>query len=456
MYAFLTEFFTTPAILLGIVALIGLIAQKKDLSGIIEGTIKTILGFLILSAGADLIVTNLAPFADIFVEGFGITGVVPFDEAVVGALSDSVAQIARTTALIIGFGFLVNVLVARITPFKYIFLTGHMMWILAGGLSWALYDLGVSEVNTVIFGSILQGMILTLLPALAQPLMNKVTGDNKIAYGHLTTIGVVASAYVGKFFGNTDKDSEDLELPEGLSFFKDTAISVSFVMIIVYLVTVLFAGPAFVAEFAGDQNYILYGILRGLGFAAGVLILLQGVRMFLAEIVPAFRGIAMKIVPGAKPALDVPVLFGYAPKALMIGFMFAVLGTLVGMGISTIFNTVVPVPSIIGAFFTGGVAGIFGNAVGGRRGAMVSGFVYGILLSVPVALFYPLYELVDYGVSGLAYLVSDGITALTLIKLFFVIGLPIVGLGIFIAVVIALSIIFRGSKHEENPEAEQS
>lgn len=446
MYDFLTEFFTTPAILLGVVALIGLIVQRKRVENIVAGTFKTILGFLILSAGVDLIVQNLAPFADIFVEGFGISGVVPFDEAVVGALSDSVAQIARTTALILGFGFLVNVLIARITPFKYIFLTGHMMWILAGGLAWAFYDLGVSETNTVIFGSLLQGAILTLLPAIAQPFMRKITGEDKIAYGHLTTLGVVISALVGKQFGNTEKDSEEVNVPERLGFLKDTAISVSIVMVLVYLITVIAAGPAFVADFAGEQHYLIFAILRGLGFAAGVLVLLYGVRMFLAEIIPAFRGIALKIVPGARPALDVPVLFNYAPKALMIGFIAAFFGTLAGLALSIPIGTVIPVPSIIGAFFTGGAAGIFGNAVGGRRGAAISGFVYGILLAVPVALFYPLYELVGYGVEGLAYLVSDGITALSLIKLFFVLGVPVIGLILFIGGIIALSVRFRGAK----------
>lgn len=36
----------------------------------------------------------------------------------------------------------------------------------------------------------------------------------------------------------------------------------------------------------------------------GVYILLAGVRLLLGEIVPAFRGIAMKLVPDAIPALD--------------------------------------------------------------------------------------------------------------------------------------------------------
>lgn len=454
MLSVITEIITTPAITLGLVALIGLVLQRKKFPDVVKGTFKTILGLLILSAGAGLIVQNLLPFAGMFTEGFNLTGVVPFDEAVIGALIDNVAVIARTTSLILALGFVVNVVLARITPFKYIFLTGHMMWIMAGALAWAMHDMGVSEINTIIFGSLLQGAILTLLPAMAQPIMRKVTGGDEIAYGHLTTIGVVASAYVGKLFGNPEKSSEDIKVPEALNFFKDTAISVSLVMVLVYLITALFAGAEFVAQFAGEQHYLVFSLLKGLGFAAGVLVLLHGVRMFLGEIVPAFRGIALKIVPGAKPALDVPVLFPYAPNALMLGFIFAVAGTVVGMFASRLVGTVVPVPSIIGAFFTGGVAGIFGNALGGRRGAIISGFVYGLFLSIPVALFFPLYGLAEYGVTGVAFLVSDGIAALTIMWAFFAANIPVIGFGLFVVAIGLLSWKFWNSKTPtQNPPA---
>lgn len=51
------------------------------------------LGFLILSAGAGVIVENLIPFSEMFTDAFKLTGVVPIDEAVVGALSEKVGMI---------------------------------------------------------------------------------------------------------------------------------------------------------------------------------------------------------------------------------------------------------------------------------------------------------------------------------------------------------------------------
>lgn len=412
----LVEVFTTPAIMLGFVALLGLLLQRKSASECITGTFKTILGVLILSSGAGVIVQSLGPFSDLFTKAFNLTGIVPFDEAVTGAVIQKIAVVAKTSSLIIAFGFLVNLLVARITPFKYIFLTGHMIWIMAGFLAFALFDLGFSETGIVVIGSLVQGVVLTLLPAIAQPIMRRVTGSDEFAYGHLTTLGVVAGALVGKVFGDPEQSSEDVKVPESLEFFRDTAISISVVMLVIYVVTVLVAGPAAVAKASGGQSPLTYAVVQALTFTAGVLILLQGVRMFLGEIIPSFRGIALKVVPGAIPALDCPVVFPYAPTALMLGFVSSVMGMIVGMFVSRLLGTVIPLPSIIGGFFTGGTSGIFGNAVGGRRGAVIAGFVYGLILTIPVALFYPLYDLPKYGVTGVAMLVPDGLAVLAIIK----------------------------------------
>ena len=53
-----------PAIVLGVVALIGLIAQKKSGSEVFSGTVKTALGYIVLSAGSGLIVQYILPFVN--------------------------------------------------------------------------------------------------------------------------------------------------------------------------------------------------------------------------------------------------------------------------------------------------------------------------------------------------------------------------------------------------------
>ncbi|WP_303740593.1 PTS transporter subunit IIC, partial [Streptococcus sobrinus] len=42
---------TQPAILVALIALVGLILQKKKISDIVSGTIKTAVGFLVLTGG---------------------------------------------------------------------------------------------------------------------------------------------------------------------------------------------------------------------------------------------------------------------------------------------------------------------------------------------------------------------------------------------------------------------
>ena len=455
MLDFIIQLLTTPAIMLGLVALIGLIIQRKVFGDVVKGTFKTILGILILSAGAGIIVQYITPFSEMFTKAFNMTGIVPFDEAVIGALSENVTEIARNTSLILAFGFMVNIVLARFTPFKYIYLTGHMLWIMSGALAWAFYDLGYSTTEAVLWGSLIQGIVLVTFPALAQPIMRKVTGNNEIAYGHLTTTGVVLSAYIGKMFGNVKQDSEEVKMPKSLEMFKDTAISISAVMLILYLVTAVVAGPEFVSTLSGEQNWLAFSIVQAFGFTAGVLVLLQGVSMFLGEIVPAFRGVAVKLVPGAKPALDVPVIFAFAPTALMLGFVFSVVGMVVGMFVAQIMGTVIPLPSIIGAFFTGGAAGIFGNALGGRRGAMISGLVYGMILTIPVALFYPLFGLEVYGVTGVALLVPDGIIVLTLLKIFSDLNIIPVAVIVTIIGLLATGFIKKKKKPETVEEQEK-
>ena len=150
----------------------------------------------------------------------------------------------------------------------------------------------------------------------------------------------------------------------------------------------------------------------------------------------AFKGIADKIVPDAVPALDVPALFGFAPNSLMLGFIFAVIGMIVAMFISSALFGAVPLVSIIGAFFTGGVAGIMGNALGGRRGAMVAGFVYGLELILFSGFTYKLFgEFVSVGAQGTGHDCIDAMALMTAMKS------PIIGIVLLIGGFVLMSIL---------------
>lgn len=432
VFSFLFNFLTTPTIVLAVVALVGMLLQKKPLPEVFTGTIRTAVGLLALSVGSAHLGAELAPFTSLFAEVFQLEGVMPYDMALVGILQEGSAVVGRASAIILVVGFFGNLLLARVSPLKYIFLTGQLMWCFSIVVAFVLVEAGFSELMTVVIGSVAQALLLTITPAAAQPLMRRFTGENDRALGHFATLGMVASAWVGKAFGNPKKDAEDLKIPAGLSFFKDTAISVSLIMAAFFLVIAGAAGPERVAAYAGDQHYLVFAIMKAMGVAAGILVLMFGVQMFLDALIPAFRGIADKLVPGAIPALDIPAYMSLSPNALLIGFVTCTIGLLVGMLPCGAIFGVVPIVAVNTAFFVGGMAGILGNAVGGLRGAAVAGLTQGILNPLLVGATYWLFDFTGYGVEGLAMGSSDVIILATLLRS------PWLGLGILAAAFLGL------------------
>nr|HPJ76506.1 PTS transporter subunit IIC [Clostridia bacterium] len=57
----LLSLITLPAIVLGFIALIGLLLQKKSAGDVFKGTLKTILGQLILAVGIGALINALSP-----------------------------------------------------------------------------------------------------------------------------------------------------------------------------------------------------------------------------------------------------------------------------------------------------------------------------------------------------------------------------------------------------------
>ena len=394
LLSFIQEVLSTPAILVGLISLIGLLLQRKPVQDVIKGTVKTILGFLVLGAGADVVVGALNNFGDLFNFAFNVQGVVPNNEAIV---SLALSEYAQATALIMTFGMVANIILARFSKFKYIFLTGHHTLYMAALIAVVLQVGGLEGWQLILGGSALLGLTMVLFPAMAQKTVVKITGDDLVAFGHFGTIGYVFAAWIGKLVGKDSPSTEEIKFPKQLSFLRDTSVSIALTMFVFFMVVSVISvmKPDVDMAMFGGSHWLIFSILKALTFAGGVYIVLSGVRLVLAEIVPAFKGISEKLVPNAKPALDCPIVFPYAPNAVLIGFLVSFVGGIVGLLLlvmingATDLNLALILPGVIPHFFCGATAGVFANATGGRRGTIIGAFAHGILITFLPALLMP-------------------------------------------------------------------
>lgn len=411
MLDFIINILSTPAILVGLLALIGLALQKKPIEEITKETAKTIVGFLVLTAGAGFLQSgSLNAFGDIFNYAFGMQGVIPNNEAIV---SLGLKQFATDTAYIMCIGMIANIIMARFSRMNFIFLTGHHTLYMACMIAVILNVGGLTGFQLWFGGGLILGLMMVLAPAITQSTMQKIVKTDALAFGHFGSFGYWFAAQVGKKFKGS-KSTEEINFPQRISFLRDTTVSIGLTMVIFFLLItgiavskgILEADPqtilATYPNLGGLLNvgaetqthWAVWAITSGLSFAGGVYIILSGVRLIIGEIVPAFRGIAEKLVPNAKPAIDCPVVYPYAPNAVLIGFLVSFLGGIIGLvALGIIDKTLIPValilPGVVPHFFCGATAGVFANAEGGIKGCLVGSFLHGLLITFLPAICMP-------------------------------------------------------------------
>ena len=144
---FITNFILkNPPVLLGLIAMIGLILQRKSISEIVKGSLSAAFGMVTLTAGVNMLVGTIAPINSAVQSQLGVE--------VTEGLSDVTftAEYGGTVGLAMFVGLIIHLLIARFTPVKTIFLTGHMLWwfpfvIVAGGV-----EAGMTGTSLIFFG----------------------------------------------------------------------------------------------------------------------------------------------------------------------------------------------------------------------------------------------------------------------------------------------------------------
>ncbi|QVK03088.1 PTS ascorbate-specific subunit IIBC [Mycoplasma mycoides] len=409
---FFTEFISTPAILVALFAFIGSLLQKKKFSECLTSTIKTAIGFLIIGAGAGIIAGSIQKLGFAFNLLFQRSGAIANNDVLPG-LFLSISKIVLAGSLIMICAMFLNIVLARISKFKYIYLTGHVLFYFSTMFASVMHVAGLNldEVKNltivVISGALLVSIYMVLTPALLNKHVVKITNNNSLALGHTGSLGYFLSALIGTLIAKISKKkiryTEDVNFPKGLAFLRNTNVAIGLTMLLLYLIiyftTFIVHGyeQMVVHKIIENQKDVfVQGLLQALTFAAGVEIVLIGVRMFIAEIVPSFQGISQKIVPNAKPALDCPIVFPYAPNAVLIGFISSFIGGIIAMSITILIVSfkninvnlwIIIIPSIVPHFFVGATCGVFGNSTGGIKGAIIGSFINGLIISFVPFLF---------------------------------------------------------------------
>ncbi|WP_226001492.1 PTS ascorbate transporter subunit IIC [Paenibacillus sp. BJ-4] len=391
-----------PSIIIAIVTLLGLIFQRKKVPEIITGTTLSFMGFTMIKVGGGILGGVHTNFSQIFSFAFDLKGVVPSNEAI---MSLTIDQIGADAALILLFSMILNIVLARLTKFKYIYLSLHLILFMSFAATAVMKGLGFSSLITIIVGFLAIGSYMAIFPYLLRNASKNIIKSDEYTIAHDSMTSYIIGTYLGKIFGNREHDTENVKINDRINFLRDSNVATTLTMLVLLLVSGLIAGPAYVSKLSGGKEYIVFILEQAAIFAAGLYIAKAGVKLFTTEIVPAFKGFSQVFAPGAIPGVDVLVLFDKSPNSALVGFLVSFFTGVACVFLFPLIGLPVIVPGIMACFLAGGAAAIFGNSSGGFRGAVISSCLNGFLLCLLPALTLPLFSFL--GVEGVTFADPD-------------------------------------------------
>lgn len=387
------ELLKDAAVLVSAFTLIGCVIQGKSANETIISVSKTFIGFILLFAGAKLMISPaLKQFSHIFMMAFHVEGIVPNNEVII---VEAIAQLGRDFGSAIAFGLIgamgLNLLFARITPLKFVVLSGHHVFFMVSCLALISILHGYSIATSAVIGSVITGAWCVISPSLLVGYCRRIKGceplrlNGDFSIGQFGSTSYMLAGFLGDKFGNKANDIENVKIPTAIGFLTDKNTSNFVVMLIFFLVSSAVAGFDNVQQLAnatvkhGAENVFLFILKQSGSFAAGVFVLTKGVHMFVEELIPAFKGISDKLIKNSVPAVEIYSLFSYSKNAVFVGFICCTMAGFVAMVMLPLFGLPVIIPSLLFTFASGGGAGIIGNATGGTRGCILGSLACGFI-----------------------------------------------------------------------------
>ncbi len=398
VWAFIvSNIITQPAYFIGLIVLLGYILLKKPWYDVLAGTIKAIVGYLILIVGSGGLVGNFRPVLVGLKDRFNLDAMVidPYfgQNAVTAGVEEVFGRTFGQVMILVLIAFIFNIVLVALkkwTKFRAIFTTGHVQVQQASTAFWlilfAFPTLG--ETPVLLIMALLLGLYWAAGTNLTVEISQDLTDGAGFSIAHQQMFGLKLFSWLSEKMNKSGKRQskrlEDMEFPGFLSIFNENMVATSILMTLFFGTILLILGKDYLIEakfLAEGKSFLFYILTTCLNFAVYLAILQLGVRTFVGELTQSFQGISQKLLKGAVPGVDCAVSYGFgSPNAVTIGFLFGALGQFLAIAILILLKSpTLVIAGFVPVFFDNATIAVYANNKGGLRAAMLWPFVSGLM-----------------------------------------------------------------------------
>lgn len=405
---FVNNILTKPQYMIGLIVLIGYILLNKPWHDTVGGTIKAVVGYMILSTGSGGMISTFKPILYGLSDKFNLHAAVIdpyFGQNAVQAGVDAGDAIVGGSAfsqvmILMAIAFVANIILVRLTKLtklRAVFTTGNVQIQQASTAFWlilfALPALRNQPTITLVVMAIVLGLYWAVGSNLLVGYTQELTDGAGFSLAHQQMFGVALFTFLADKMAKADakknkkgifsKKIEDIELPGWMSIFNDNMVCTGILMMIFFgsimgmLGKDYFVGIEVLKE---KDSFFFYVLTSCLSFAANLAILQLGVRTFVAELTVSFQGISSKFLPGAVPGVDCAVSFSFgSPNAVTIGFLAGATGQVLAILALILFKSpTLIIAGFIPMFFDNATIAVYANSKGGLKAAIIFPFIAGL------------------------------------------------------------------------------